>query len=307
MKILIAEDDPVSAKLLELSLKQWGHQVVVAFDGRQALDEYAKCPYDVVITDWMMPVMDGIALAKGIREVRGREYPWVILLTTKVFKDNYVNAMESGIDDFLTKPLDRELLRVRLFVALRVQKARKQVAELSRLIPICMHCKAVKASPEDGWRRVEEFLSKHSDISHGYCPDCYWDKSVSPDLGAFLHQRGPAKPMSAGSVVDESMLEALDEFDRSKLPGIAEDARIAFRELATTRMRADIDAASMGTRVPALTIARYRQASDALGAVRLAGLFDKLGSAPYETAPIIRSELARVLDALFPVPGSAVA
>lgn len=300
MKILIAEDDVVSAKLLEVSLKQWGHQVTVAFDGKQALTEYTRSAYDVVVTDWMMPEIDGIELAKQIREVRGREYPWVILLTTKVFKDNYVNAMESGIDDFLTKPLDRELLRVRLFVAARVQKARRQVAELSRLLPICMHCKAVKSSPEDGWRRVEEFLSKHSDVSHGYCPDCYWDKSVSPDLGAFLHERGRPPAPAPDVAVDQSALAALEEFDRKRVPGIAEDARIGFRELAVSRMKADIDAASMGTRLTPLVIARYRQAADALGATRLASLFEKLGSHPYESAALVRAELARVLRALFP-------
>ena len=297
MKILIAEDDAVSAKLLELSLKSWGHEVVVTSDGKRALQAYVKETFDVVVTDWMMPEMHGLELARAIREVRNRDYPWVILVTTKVFKDNYASAMEAGIDDFLTKPLDRELLRVRLVVADRVHRARKQVAEISRLLPICMHCKAVKATPEEGWKRVEEFLSKHSDVSHGYCPDCYWDKSIGPDLGAFLRARGPASDLDAP--VDARALAALDQFDQT-IPGIAADARTAFRELGAGRMKTDIEAASMGVRPEPCVTARYRQAADALGAARLARLFAQMGTDPYETAPAVRTELGRVLKVLFP-------
>jgi len=298
MKILVAEDDLVSAKLLELTLRQWGHEVTVAADGAKALAEYIRSAYDVVITDWMMPELDGLELARSIRDMRHREYPWVILLTTKTFKDNYSRAMEAGVDDFLTKPLDRELLRVRLTVAARVQRARKQVADLSRLLPICMHCKAVKATPEEGWRRVEEFLSKHSDVSHGFCPDCYWDKSVEPDLSPFLETR--PQPANADVPVCAATLAALDEFDRTNVPGIALDARIAFQELVNARMQNDLDAAAMGGRLPPATIARYRKSAAALGAVRLAGLFDRLGVNPFEAAPAVRVELVHVLAALFP-------
>lgn len=300
MKVLVAEDDPVSAKLLEMSLKQWGFEVRVAGNGEAAKAEYARSPFDVVVTDWMMPEVDGVELTRWIRTVRGRDYPWVVMLTTKVFKDNYAKAMEAGVDDFLMKPLDRELLRVRLLVAARVQRARRQVEELSRVLPICMHCKSVKPVEERAWQRIEEYLSTHTDVSHGFCPECYWDKSVAPDLHGFLKTRATLR---MDAPVDAAAALALDEYDRGTLPGIAADARGAFRELVRAKMSADLDTLASGGRVAAPVLARYREAADAIGAGRLRAMLEKLMLAPGSAlAPAAISELSRVMDAIFPQP-----
>ena len=303
MKVLVAEDDPVSAKLLEMSLKQWGFEVRVAADGAKAKEEYARSPFDVVVTDWMMPQVDGIELVRWMRGVRGRDYPWVVLLTTKVFRDNYAKAMEAGVDDFLMKPLDRELLRIRLFVAARVQRARRQVEELSRVLPICMHCKSVKPVDERAWQRIEEYLATHVDVSHGFCPECYWDKSVAPDLRAFVESRGELRQ---DAPIDVAGALALDEYDRVTLPGIAADARAAFRELVKTKMAADLDVLASGGRVAAPVLARYREAADAVAAGRLKPLLEKLMMSPgCGLAPAAVSELACVMEALFPSPLAA--
>src|SRR5436190_22272095 len=117
MKVLIAEDDAISRRLLQSYLTRWEHEVAVAENGAQAWSLFETGEYPLVITDWMMPEMDGLELVRRIRagdsersERRGG-YSYVILLTAKSQKEDLVEGMEAGADDFLTKPFDRDELR----------------------------------------------------------------------------------------------------------------------------------------------------------------------------------------------------
>lgn len=134
MHVLIADDEAVSRKLLERYLERWGHQVAVACDGRQAWELFQKGDYPIVVTDWMMPEMDGIELIRRIRGSEHADYVYTILLTARSHKEDLVEGMEAGADDFVTKPFDRDELRVRLREGERIVKLERDLAERSRAL-----------------------------------------------------------------------------------------------------------------------------------------------------------------------------
>jgi two-component system cell cycle response regulator len=132
-RILIVEDDSVSALLLRKVLEQKGYDVTHAVNGVEALEKFKESDFRVVISDWMMPEMDGIELCERLRK-SAAGYVYVILLSAKSQREDSLGAYEAGVDDFLTKPLDREELLARLKVAHRVLAAedslRRQQEEL---------------------------------------------------------------------------------------------------------------------------------------------------------------------------------
>lgn len=179
MKILIAEDDPVSVKILQITLEHYGHEVVAAAAGDAAWEAFDADPVRVVVSDWMMPGLDGLELCQKIRERPKTDYTYFILLTAiNTGRDNLRKAMDAQIDDFLTKPLDREAILMRLRVAERILEFTTQIRQLKELIPICMYCKRVR-DDTNYWDQVETYIHTHtgSNFSHGICPECY-DKQM---------------------------------------------------------------------------------------------------------------------------------
>jgi two-component system, cell cycle response regulator len=137
MKVVIAEDEPVSRLVLQRAVEREGHTCVVAAGGPQAWDLYQVERPDVVISDWMMPGMDGIELLSRVREAMALDYTYLIVLTGLGDTESFETAMRAGADDFLTKPLDRLQLESRLKVAQRVtslyRRLSEQTDELERL------------------------------------------------------------------------------------------------------------------------------------------------------------------------------
>lgn len=175
MKILVAEDDAVSARILQLSLEREGHEVSVVHDGMEAWAYWVRDPVRVVLSDWKMPDLDGLEFCRRIREAAGMDYTYFILLTGMApGLDNIRAAMEAGVDDFLPKPLDREMLLMRLGVAARILDYHRQIRDLRSLLPICMYCHRIR-DEGSGWQPVECYLAEHSGsrISHGVCPECF--------------------------------------------------------------------------------------------------------------------------------------
>ncbi|MGE3539186.1 MAG: diguanylate cyclase [Candidatus Tectimicrobiota bacterium] len=124
MKILIAEDDPVSRRLLEVTLSKWGYEVIACADGARAWEvlQQPDAP-QLVILDWMMPHMDGLQVCKQVRDPEKRPaepYVYIILLTAKSQKADMVTGLEAGADDYLTKPFDAQELRMRLRAGRRI-------------------------------------------------------------------------------------------------------------------------------------------------------------------------------------------
>jgi diguanylate cyclase (GGDEF)-like protein len=120
-RILIAEDDPVSRRVLQALLTKWGYDVVVATDGLEALRmlESREAPR-IAVLDWMMPGMEGVQVCQRLREDTSRAYVYLLLLTARSQRDDLVRGLESGADDYLTKPFDAQELRARLHVGKRI-------------------------------------------------------------------------------------------------------------------------------------------------------------------------------------------
>ena len=133
MKVLIAEDDRDSLELLRWLLEKVGYDVVATVDGQQAWDVFRKSEFRLVITDLLMPNMDGLALCRHIREHKQDRYTYIILLTALIGKKDYLEGMDAGADDFMTKPFDPDELKARLRVAERILSLQERVVELEKV------------------------------------------------------------------------------------------------------------------------------------------------------------------------------
>lgn len=117
MDILIAEDDTTSRLTLEMTLRKLGHNVTAVGDGQAALEAWQRQPFPLLISDWMMPGLDGLELVRTIRATQRQQYTYILLLTALGGKTNYLAGMDAGADDFITKPFDEDLLHARLHAA----------------------------------------------------------------------------------------------------------------------------------------------------------------------------------------------
>jgi diguanylate cyclase (GGDEF)-like protein len=140
--ILIAEDKAVSRKLLENSLAKAGHDVVAAANGRQAFEIFRETFFPMVLTDWMMPEMDGIALCRAIRNHASPGYVYIVFLTAKDSRDDIIAGLEAGADDYLTKPFHPTELMARLTTGKRIlelERSLKMANEEIRILSITDH------------------------------------------------------------------------------------------------------------------------------------------------------------------------
>jgi len=182
MRILIVEDNAVSAAVLEAALVKLGHQPIRAPDGIMGWDAFLVEPVRAVVSDWLMPGMDGLELCKRIR-ANGGEYVYFILLSAQESSSgNLEQAIEAGVDDFLHKPVKFDELRMRLHVAERILNYSTQVQQLESFIPLCSYCKKVR-DDKNYWSQIESYINTRtgSQFSHGVCPDCY-DRVLVPQM-----------------------------------------------------------------------------------------------------------------------------
>jgi len=186
MRILIAEDDVVTAAILQKLLRSWGYQTVMVKDGNAAIEALrAEAAPQLALMDWMMPGRDGPDVCRVVRGENATTY--IILLTSRTERADVVAGLDAGADDYLVKPFDPEELRARLKAGIRIidlqqrlaahvselQQALANVRRLNGLLPICSYCKAIR-DDSDYWHRVEEYVTEHADVkfSHGICPKC---------------------------------------------------------------------------------------------------------------------------------------
>ena len=132
MKILIAEDEQTTRIRLERYLEKMGYEPSVAENGLQAWELFNTGAFSLVLTDWEMPEMDGLELVRRIRASDRDEYTYIIMLTAKTETSEIVEGMETGADDFATKPFDRNELRVRVRAGQRIVDLERTLAEHNR-------------------------------------------------------------------------------------------------------------------------------------------------------------------------------
>ncbi len=189
MTILIADDDAITRKIIKETIEDWGHDVIVASDGQEALDAYKADPeINVAILDWMMPNMTGLEACEEIRKIDRKPSAFILVLTSRTSKKDLADALHRGADDYVTKPFDLAELQARIDVGSRLidlqldlqtkiielKAALEEVKQLQGIIPMCAWCKRIR-DDSDYWSSVETYISEHSEIefSHGICPDCF--------------------------------------------------------------------------------------------------------------------------------------
>jgi sigma-B regulation protein RsbU (phosphoserine phosphatase) len=192
ISVLYVEDEDFSREEIHQLLQTRVRQVFVAQNGAEGLELFRKNGPDMVITDILMPVLDGLKMVKEIR-TDNRNIP--VIVTTAYSETSYmISAIDAGVDQYVIKPIELE----KLFAAIgkcaeliesrkaakryqedrerligELQEALAKVKLLSGLLPICASCKKIREG--DGyWTQVESYIHEHSEaeFSHGLCPEC---------------------------------------------------------------------------------------------------------------------------------------
>jgi signal transduction histidine kinase len=135
VKILVAEDDTVCRRVLEWTIEKLDHEVMSCADGTEAWESFGRSNPQMAILDWMMPGMDGPEVCRRIRETeknRVGSYCYVIFLTARSHTEDLVEGIESGADDFMTKPFDRRELQARIQAGARILDLRDQLVEANK-------------------------------------------------------------------------------------------------------------------------------------------------------------------------------
>lgn len=171
MKVLVADDDPGSLLVARAAVERSGHECLTAADGDEAWALFVEHQPDVVVTDWMMPGLDGLALCLAIRSRESDLYTYVVLLTSQGSRDDVLAGLEAGADDYVTKPLDPFVLHARLLVALRVTTLhadlahyRKVLSEQARTDPLTGLHNRLKLSED-----LEQLHSRSLRYTEHYC------------------------------------------------------------------------------------------------------------------------------------------
>jgi len=195
IKVLVVEDDPFFQRILTKRLLAEGYQVSAAGDGREGMKAIVSFEPDLVISDWMMPEVDGLELCQSVKTGLKEAAPYFILLTAKGEISNKLLALDTGADDYLVKPCDQGELMARVRAGLRIvlltqelratvqslhvanaelESAKAEVDRLSHeLVPICAFCRKVRDGDGE-WHTIEDYLARRTqaDFTHGICPDC---------------------------------------------------------------------------------------------------------------------------------------
>lgn len=172
VKILIAEDHELTRFKLKSDLERWGHEVTAAEDGEKAWELFKKSEFEIVITDWMMPKVNGLEFVQRIRAEKNSDYVYLIMLTAKAEKHDIVAGMGAGADDFLSKPFHRDELHVRLRAGMRITKLNRDLNETNR---------RVKRSLEAAAEIQRSFLPTEAPLVPGF--DFTWEYKPCEELG----------------------------------------------------------------------------------------------------------------------------
>jgi len=193
-KLLIVEDDVFFQRVLQKRLESEGYRVMVAADGREGMKAIVTWEPDLVLSDWMMPEVDGLELCQSVKTGLREAAPYFILLTAKGELSDKLLGLETGADDYLVKPCDHGELLARIRAGLRIIRLTQQLrgavgelqmanAELSstrdtldRLredVPVCSYCQRIRDERGE-WHDLENYVMRR--IKEGgpqqSCPEC---------------------------------------------------------------------------------------------------------------------------------------
>lgn len=188
MKILLADDDSAANELLATLLEDMGLEVVNCRDGTAAWEALQDPQRPAIaLLDWQMPELNGDEICRRVRAVPALKHLYIILVTGRARQDDIITGLNSGANDYVTKPFNATELEARVRVGLRVvgleaelmariqdlENALAHVRRLQNLLPICVMCKKVR-SDKNYWQQVDTYFAEQANIrfSHALCPDC---------------------------------------------------------------------------------------------------------------------------------------
>jgi YesN/AraC family two-component response regulator len=192
ISVLYVEDEDDTRSAIGAQLARRVRTLLIAENGRQGLDAFREYHPDIVVTDIMMPVMDGLTMARDIKSLDSTTQ--IIVTTAHNDTGYFLDAIDIGIDQYVLKPIDQEKLvaalkkcktvinrekdvqqhrRERERLITELQDALAKVKVLSGFLPICAYCKKIRTD-EGYWTQLEAYISAHSEtvFSHGCCPEC---------------------------------------------------------------------------------------------------------------------------------------
>jgi sigma-B regulation protein RsbU (phosphoserine phosphatase) len=193
VRVLVVEDDPIFQQILQKRLAAEGYQVLLASDGREGMRAIVAGEPHLVVSDWMMPEVDGLELCQAVKTGLGEAAPYFILLTARGEISDKLLGLQTGADDYLVKPCDHGELMARIRAGVRIvtlnQELRRRVAEMRTVLAdreapggqaagaggvhLCRACGRVKG-PDGVWEPPDVFLARAADQGggNGTCPDC---------------------------------------------------------------------------------------------------------------------------------------
>jgi diguanylate cyclase (GGDEF)-like protein len=171
MRVLVADDDPGSLLVAKAAVEQSGHECITAADGHSAWELYRQYRPQAVVTDLMMPGLDGLSLCRAIRAAGTDSYTYIVLVTSQATREDILAGLEAGADDYVTKPLDPFTLHTRLLVALRITslhadlaRYRSALAEQARTDPLTKLSNRLKLNED-----LELLHDRSERYSQDYC------------------------------------------------------------------------------------------------------------------------------------------
>ena len=188
MRILVAEDTPTTLRMIEKKMREWGYDVVTASDGLAAWNILqGEDPPRLALLDRNMPGIDGVEICRRTRLNDATSASYLVLGTARTEQEDIVAGLDSGADDYVTKPYVWDELKARLHVGERVLALQTKLAKcilelndalehiktLQGILPICMHCHRIRDDAES-WQQLESYIEHHSgaEFSHSLCPEC---------------------------------------------------------------------------------------------------------------------------------------
>jgi len=256
MNILAAEDSPVARKILTSSLLRWGYDVTEAVDGTAAWNLFQNGEFPIVVTDWVMPDMDGLELLRRIRSVPRDPQVYVILLTSKSEKEDLVQAMEAGADDFLEKPFAPDELRVRIRQGERVVALQRTLAEQNQTLrntqAALVHSEKLASLAQLAAGMAHEINNPIAYVTNNLSVVHRDTRDLLSLLDRYREIRGNLGPELGSLVEDLSRLErdaGLDDI-RDELPRLLESSRDGLKRVRdivlNLRQFARLDEAEVG-------------------------------------------------------------
>ncbi|MCK5064442.1 MAG: response regulator transcription factor [Candidatus Fermentibacteraceae bacterium] len=188
MRILIVDDDLSTRSTLASILIKCGHDVEMVSSGEEAWTVISQPDAPrLILLDWLMPGMNGLDLLKRIRSMDGDNPFYIIMLTVKDNKEDIVEGLDCGTDDYITKPFYPEELRARINAGQRIIEMQSRlmsqandlrnsldhIKTLQGILPICSFCKKVR-NDKNYWHQLEDYISTHTEamVTHSICPEC---------------------------------------------------------------------------------------------------------------------------------------